>query len=116
MNMVLYAQCLLYLGAGISHFVMPRFFEGIVPDWLPAPRLVNIVAGVVEILFAIGLFFPATRTLSAWLVIIFLIVVFPANIKQMKQRSSQRHMPLWLAWLIRLPMQLLLIYGAFTLI
>lgn len=105
---LLYGQCCLYLGAGISHFLKPQFFESIVPDWLPFPKTVNILAGIAEILLAVGLFLPATRQLSAYLLVAFLIAVFPANIKQMKQRN----IPLWTAWLMRLPLQLLLIYLA----
>jgi uncharacterized membrane protein len=40
----------LYLLAGISHFIQPRFFLKITPKWVPYPELTNFVVGAVEVL------------------------------------------------------------------
>ena len=40
---------LLYVVAGVGHFVLTRAFEGIVPDYLPAHHALVLVSGAAEI-------------------------------------------------------------------
>lgn len=101
-----------YLFAGISHFRVPKFFLHITPKWVPYPEKVNLLVGAIEILLGIGLLFSATRSYAAWGIIALLIAVFPANIYhyQMEKQKGKNTWPT----LIRLPIQALLIYWAFT--
>ncbi len=103
---------MLYISAGISHFRSPRFFLSITPTWVPAPEKVNILVGVIEIVLGIALFFSATRVYAVWGIIALLIAVFPANIYHFqKARKKKKGM---LGTMIRLPIQLLLIYWAYS--
>lgn len=68
------------IAAGVAHFVTPEPFVGIVPDVLPAPRMLVFVSGVFEILGGAGLLIPRTRKLAAWGLIALYVAVFPANI------------------------------------
>ena len=43
------------------------------------------ITGVIEVLPAIGIQIPSARTLTAWLLIVFFIVLLPANIKAASQ-------------------------------
>lgn len=99
-----------YIFAGVSHFRVPKFFLAITPKWVPAPETVNILVGVIEIALGIGLLIPALRSFAAWGVIALLIAVFPANVYHLqKEIKKKRHVT---ATIIRLPIQLLLIYWA----
>ena len=106
----LYLMAAFYIYAGFSHFRNPRFFISITPPWVPHPDKVNVLIGVIEFLLGIGLIVPVCRTLSAWGVIIMLVAVFPANIyHHQKARRKGKHV---IPTLIRLPVQLLLIWWA----
>ena len=71
---------LLYIAAGVAHFLYPEPFRGIVPPYLPWPTQLVMISGVCEILGGLGLLFPPTRRLAAWGLVALLIAVFPANI------------------------------------
>lgn len=67
---------------GIAHFVNPKRREliAIVPPRLPAPAALVTVTGVLELLGAVGLLFPATRTAAAAALFVLLLAMFPANV------------------------------------
>ncbi len=108
----LYIMAAFYIFAGVSHFRIPKFFLKITPPWVPKPEVVNIIVGVIEIVLGIGLLFSATRSYAAIGVIALLLAVFPANFyHHQKARQKGKHVT---ATLIRLPVQILLIYWAYT--
>ncbi len=106
----LYLMAAFYAYAGISHFRKPRFFLSITPKWVPAPEKVNILVGIIEILLGIGLIIPVTRTIAAYGVIALLIAVFPANL--FHHQKARKKGKLVIPTMIRLPLQLLLIWWA----
>jgi uncharacterized membrane protein len=64
----------------IGHFVFAKGMSLMVPDFIPFKMEVVYLTGFLEIGFALGLFFANYRILTAWLFLLFLIVVLPANI------------------------------------
>jgi len=108
----LYAMSFLYVFAGIFHFWKPYFFLSVTPKWVPAPEKVNIIVGIIEISLGILLLFEATRSVAAIGIIALLIAVFPANIYHFQKAKRKGKMVI--PTMIRLPMQLLLIYWAYT--
>ena len=71
---------LVFFFAGASHFSKIRFdFERMIPPVLPARMLIVYCTGLVEIIGAITLQIPSLQILTATLLILFLITVFPAN-------------------------------------
>jgi len=107
----LYIMSLFYIGAGILHFVRPAVYLKIMPTELPYPLELVYASGICEILFGLLLLFPATRPLGAWLIILLLIAIFPANI-QMALTYYEKYNPYLWAVLLRLPLQFLLIWWA----
>ncbi|GAB3962371.1 DoxX family protein [Spirosoma harenae] len=107
----LYIQALLYMIAGANHFLNPKMYLAIMPPYVPAHPLMVSLSGIAEIVLGIGLLFPATRSLSAWGLILLLIAVFPANI-YMATSNRFRRFPAWLRW-ARLPLQAVLIWWAY---
>ena len=108
----LYAQVVLYVLAGINHFIRPNMYRSIVPHGLPWRDEIVWVSGAAEIICGGLLLFPATRIFGAWCIIALLIAVFPANIQMLVNFSKANNPNTWMAWL-RLPVQALLIYWAF---
>ncbi|RHX82045.1 DoxX-like family protein [Leptospira yasudae] len=108
----LYTMAILYIFAGVMHFVLPKFYLRIMPPYIPSPKFVVYFSGVVEIALGAMLLVPETKQLGAWGVILLLIAVFPANLYHYQSRRKTDP-PKW-ALLLRLPIQLLLIYWAYT--
>jgi len=50
------------------------------PDFIPFKAEVVYLTGIIEIAAAIGLFIPNIRIVTAWLLIVFFILILPANI------------------------------------
>ncbi len=99
--------------AGVMHFVIPRTYESIVPDYLPAHRPLVYASGVAEIAGGAGLMYPdvvARRWAGRWLIAT-LIAVFPANLHMaMNPDRYAKTIPGGRTSLIaRLPFQLLFI-------
>ncbi|MES2811322.1 MAG: MauE/DoxX family redox-associated membrane protein [Bacteroidota bacterium] len=108
----LYVMALIYIGAGINHFRNPRIYQKIIPPYLPNPKLLNWLSGLAEIILGIGLCIPFLSKYSAWGVIALLIAIFPANLYMLQNEKATLGLPKWIR-LIRLPVQLALIYWAF---
>ena len=112
----LYLCALLYLAAGINHFVNDAMYLRTMPPYLPAHAFLVGLSGVIEILLGLALALrPKTRlrVWAAWGIVLLLIAVFPANIQtylNMKATSDPR---LTIA-LVRLPLQLPLIAWAWA--
>ena len=61
-------------------FTPPAERQGLVPPSVPAPEFMVTFTGICEVLGAIGLLLPRTRRFAAVALIVFLLVVLPANI------------------------------------
>ncbi|MDZ7845952.1 MAG: DoxX family protein [Owenweeksia sp.] len=101
----LFVMALVYLLAGVSHFLFPAVFQRIVPGYLPYPKTLVVISGIIEIVLALGLMWPSTRSTSAWGLILLLIAVFPANVEQVRTKKARLGLPLWLV-VLRLPVQI----------
>ncbi|MBL0173234.1 MAG: hypothetical protein IPP90_21630 [Gemmatimonadaceae bacterium] len=101
----------LFLIAGIAHFIVPAWFDRIVPTWVPNARVATLLSGAAEIAGAIGLLIPAARAAAGWGLIMLLLAVFPANVNMLQLAQATQASAGYLAALwIRLPLQSLLIW------
>ena len=95
-----------FIFAGVMHFVIPRAYESIVPDCVPARRAVVYTSGVAEIAGGAGMLHPRTRRFASWWSIATLIAVFPANVHMALHPDRYRMIPGGRPALIaRLPLQ-----------
>jgi uncharacterized membrane protein len=101
-----------FIFAGVMHFVIPRTYEAIVPDRLPAKRALVYASGVAEIAGGLGVMHgPTRRAASLWSVAT-LLAVFPANV-HMAVNPDRYGVPGGRATLLaRLPLQALAIAWA----
>ncbi len=109
----LYVMAGFYVLAGINHFVHPKFYYAIMPPWIGWHRQLIFASGVGEVVFGLLLIPAQSRRIAAWCIIALLIAVFPANIQMMINYVKQNHPGLWIA-IVRLPLQLLLIWWAYV--
>lgn len=107
-------MALLYLAAGLNHFWNKRFYLKIMPPWIPFHEAMVFISGVFEIVLALLLLFPQTRAFAAWGIILLLIAVFPANIQMTLNYWNRNDPKLWMT-ILRLPIQVLLIWWAYSL-
>src|SRR5664279_4454463 len=112
-NFSLYIMAFLYFIAGINHFVNPLAYAKILPPRLPSPNLIVALSGACEILFALFLLPLVTRPVAAWAIILLLIAIFPANLQMTINYYHSGDSSLWLT-ILRLPLQVLLIYWAYV--
>ena len=69
-----------FIFAGVLHFVIPKTYEAIVPDWLPAHRALVYASGVAEIAGGGALLHRRTQRFGGRLSVATLLAVFPANL------------------------------------
>ena len=95
-----------FIFSGVMHFVRPRFYLAIMPDYLPAHKELVDASGVAEIAGGLGTLVPATRRVASWWSIATLIAVFPANLHMALNPDRYRKVPK-AALYARLPVQAL---------
>jgi uncharacterized membrane protein len=94
-----------FVVAGALHFLRTRWYEAIVPDYLPAHREIVFVSGAAEMVGGAGLMVPSTRRAAGWWLIATLVAIFPANV-WMAQHPERYELPGGRAALLaRLPFQ-----------
>ena len=92
--------------AGINHFVNPRFYRAIMPDYVPMHGEAVAVSGLAEIAGGVGLMAssPRVRRWSMWWLLATLAAVFPANLHMYRHSERYAQIPKP-ALLARLPFQ-----------
>ena len=109
MLIVLCVAFLMFRGLGLfgMSFLATDLIK-MVPSWFPYPRQIVSLTGICEVLGAIGLLLPFTRSAAGFCLAVMFIAIFPANIKAAVEQiplNGKPPTPLWL----RLPMQLFFI-------
>ena len=78
-KLLIYVYVVFFISAGINHFLNPQFYDALVPDFIPFPRLVHQITGVIEIILPLFLL-TRFRKEAALLLIIFLVILYGANL------------------------------------
>lgn len=70
----------------MGHFRFTKGMAMMLPRFIPCKTLVVYATGVFEILAAIGLLIPRFSSLTGWLLLLFFILILPANISAAMRR------------------------------
>ena len=100
-----------FVFAGVMHFVIPKTYEAIVPNYLPAQRELVYASGVAEIVGGLAVMHPKTRRAGAWWSVATLLAVFPANLHMALNPGDYEQIPR-AGLYARLPVQALFIAWA----
>lgn len=100
-----------FVAAGALHFLRPRMYAQIVPDYLPAHHELVLASGAAEIAGAVLVVFPRTRRIGGLWLAATLVAVFPANVHMALSPERYASIAPGLLW-ARLPLQGLLIWWA----
>ena len=100
-----------FLVGGSGHFIPAgtAFFASIVPPWLPHPKALVYISGVLELASAAGLFFASTRQRAGYALILITLGVTPANVHMWLHPELFPMAPEW-AYTLRLLIQVALIW------
>jgi len=74
------SMCLMLCFTAIGHFVFAKGMAMIIPPFIPFKRTLVFGTGLLEIILGLGLLFPSTRISSGYLLLLFFILITPANI------------------------------------
>lgn len=99
------------IATGIAHFTNTEQMVAMMPDFLPAKRELVYFTGACELLAVPGLLWKRTSRLASILLLVFFVLVLPANIAgslKAVQFGGMEYGPLYL--LFRIPLQLLFIW------
>ncbi|GAB2989426.1 hypothetical protein GCM10027284_02440 [Cyclobacterium sediminis] len=101
------------LFTALGHFMFTEGMAMMVPDFLPYKKELVFFTGIIEIFGAIGLHLPRFRKVTGYLLILFFILILPANVKAAFEQidyQAANHNGSGLTYLwFRVPLQFLFI-------
>lgn len=108
------AMSAMLLFTAIGHFAFTKGMAMMLPQFIPYKTEMVLATGLIEIMAAIGLFIPSLRLISGWLLIVFFILILPANIYAATkhvdyQKGTFEGTGLTYLW-FRIPLQILFIF------
>ena len=75
------AMAAFFAGGFVLHLLATDKLVAITPDWVPYPREVVLITGVIELAAAFALLVPKLRRATGLALAIYVIAVWPANFK-----------------------------------
>jgi uncharacterized membrane protein len=75
------AMCAMLLFTALGHFLFTEGMSKMIPNFIPLKPTLVLATGVLEIILAIGLLFPSYQKTTGWILIVFLLLMLPANVK-----------------------------------
>lgn len=74
------AMCCMLCFTALGHFLFPKGMTMMIPPVIPFKSAMVYITGVAEIIMGILLLVPSLREMTGWVMIIFFLLIFPANI------------------------------------
>ena len=105
------SMAVMLIVTGVSHFTNTQQMVDMMPDFMPAKREMIYFTGACELLAVIGLIWSRTAKLASILLIIFFVLILPANIAgslKSVQFGGMEYGPMYL--LFRIPLQIFFIW------
>ena len=104
---------MMLLFTAMGHFMFTDGMTMMVPEFIPLKRELIYFTAIIEIAGAIGLHIPKFRLVTGWLLILFFLLILPANIKASidhldYQNANYNGFGLQYLW-FRIPLQILFI-------
>lgn len=108
----LFLMALIYITAGIMHFVRPKMYQRILPSYLPRHNVLVNISGIAEIVIGVALCFSSTKNLAIYAVIIMLTFFLPAHFHMLSNKKAGMGISKWIL-IARIPLQFVLMFWAY---
>jgi len=105
-------MAVMYIIAGIFHFIKPKAYLRIMPRYLPSHIALVYLSGLAEIVLGVSLFFPETKNLAIYGIILMLLIFLLVHFYMLSSKKAGAGIPNWMLAL-RLPLQFVLIWWAY---
>lgn len=69
-----------FIVAGLYHFINPKFYYGLIPNYLPLPEVINYGVGLLESLLGIAVLIPSYRKIGGYGIMILLVLLIPSHV------------------------------------
>jgi uncharacterized membrane protein len=107
-----YLLGILFVIAGMTHFSKSHWYERIMPTYIPAHKTMVMLSGIAEMVLGFMLMTAKNQQLAAWGIIVLLILFIPVHIYMLQNEKASMNLPKWVL-ILRLPLQLALMYWAY---
>ena len=74
------AMAVMLIFTALAHFNQTEYMVEMLPDLIPYKKATVYITGIIEFLAAIGLFIKKTVKITTYLLILFYLLILPANI------------------------------------
>jgi uncharacterized membrane protein len=74
------AMAIMLIFTALAHFNQTEYMVEMLPDFMPYKKGVVYMTGIIEFIAAIGLFIKKTVKITTYLLILFYLLILPANI------------------------------------
>src|SRR5262249_44551827 len=110
-----FALAVMFVFSAAAHFGRQKdSLVRMVPSWMPAPKACLAVAGVLELLGALGLLLPIPTPLAGMSLAVLLVAMFPANVKAARDQimlGGKPATPLWFRTLVQIGFVAILLWA-----
>lgn len=105
-------MAIFYILSGANHLWKPELYFKMIPSFLVYKDFINFMTGFLQILFGTSLLIPYYQSVASSSIIILLFLIFPSNLYMVFEKKARLGLPFWIV-LLRLPLQIALIYWAY---
>lgn len=109
----LYVMALLYVLAGIYHFLKPNLYMRIMPGYLPNHKMLVYLSGLVEIGLGIMICFEDYQKIGLYGIIAMLFVFLLVHFYMLSGEKASAGIPRWIL-ILRIPLQFVLMFWAYS--
>lgn len=74
------AMSVMLIITGVAHFIFLKGMALMLPEFIPCKTEIIYATGVLEIFGAVGILIPKYQRKTGWILIVFFILIVPANI------------------------------------
>lgn len=107
-----YFMAVMYIFAGIMHFIKPKIYMRVMPRFLPAHKALVFHSGIAEIITGAALFIPKLASAAIYGIIAMLGVFMLVHVNMIFDKKAAAGIPFWIV-ILRIPLQFGLIYWAY---
>lgn len=104
-------MAVMYIFAGVMHFISPKAYVKIMPNYFKHKLFLVYASGAAEIICGAALFFESTKNMAIYGIVAMLLIFLTVHINMLKGKKEGRGIPK-IILIFRLPLQFLLIWWA----